>query len=190
PLYRGASRVSVVRQAREAGYVPVRQVSPLVPRALERICHKAMAADPAQRYRTAAELQRALRWFRARRWIAAAALVPLSAIAFAWVAPRTQPMGVGAEAVRKPTSPTVPRAEVPSVPSPAAPLRILELRVKPSPELPIYLGDDVQVSARLDGPAYGYLIALAPEGQVQLCYPPTETSPPSPSDTFRFEEFF
>src|SRR5262249_34267956 len=149
-----------------------------------------MAVEPAQRYRTAAELERALRSFRARRWIAAAAFVALSAIAFAWVAPRTQPMVVGAEAVRKPTSPTVPRVEVPSVPSPAAPLRILELRVKPSPELPIYLGDDVQVSARLDEPAYGYLIALAPDGQVQLCYSSSETSPPSPSDTFRLKEFF
>src|SRR6202034_4268175 len=78
PLYQGASRVSMLRQARDAGNVPVRQVNRRVPRTLERICHKALAADPERRYRSAVELERALRWFVARRWIAGAGLAAIT----------------------------------------------------------------------------------------------------------------
>src|SRR5262249_39564173 len=37
-------------------------------------------------------------------------------------------------------------------------------------------------------PAYGYLIALDPDGKGQLCSPSTVTSPPSLSDTIRFDD--
>ncbi len=57
PLYQGASCLSMIQQALKAEYLPVRQVNPRVPRALERICHKALAADPERRYRTAIELE-------------------------------------------------------------------------------------------------------------------------------------
>jgi tRNA A-37 threonylcarbamoyl transferase component Bud32 len=40
PLYQGASRLSILRQAMNAEYLPVRQVNSRVPRALERICRK------------------------------------------------------------------------------------------------------------------------------------------------------
>jgi CHAT domain-containing protein/serine/threonine protein kinase len=91
PPYQGASRPCVLRQALNAEYLPVRQVNPRAPRALERICHKALAADPERRYRTAVELERALRWFLARRQIAAAGLIVLSLLAAALIAPRPRP---------------------------------------------------------------------------------------------------
>ncbi len=75
PLYQGASRASVLRQARQAGYLPARVANPRVPRALERIVDRALAADPERRYRTAGELDRALRRFLVRRRIAAAGLL-------------------------------------------------------------------------------------------------------------------
>jgi serine/threonine protein kinase len=196
PLYRGASRVSVVRQAREAGYVPVRQVNRRVPRALERICHKALAADPAQRYRTAAELERALRWFRARRWIAAAGLIVLSLTALARVAPRPATIA--------------PDLETPSIAMPATPLRINSfdvIHVEPKPrgerdqserlEVIGKIGktswqtredDKVRVSAQLDAPAFSYLIALNPDGKDQLYLPSDLTQPRPPSAEIRFDQ--
>ena len=51
PLYRGASETSVIRQAREAGYLPIRQLAPSTPRGLARIVHRALAAEPERRYR-------------------------------------------------------------------------------------------------------------------------------------------
>jgi serine/threonine protein kinase len=87
PLYRGASRVSRLRQAMSAEYLPVRQVNRRVPRALERICHKALAPDPERRHRTAVELERDLRRFLARRRVAAAGLVLASLLAVALAAP-------------------------------------------------------------------------------------------------------
>ena len=183
PLYRGASRVSIVRQAREAGYLPVRQVNRRVPRALERICHKALAADPAQRYRSAAELGRALRWFRARRWIAAAGLIVLALAAFALVAPRPQPRPDGPE-----------RAA--SLPAAGMPLKIDRFVVKDEQDFGIHLsqgpireGQRVSVSARLEAPAYSYLIALNPDGKDQLYLPRELSQPRPPSTDIRFEGF-
>jgi hypothetical protein len=36
---------------------------------------------------------------------------------------------------------------------------------------PILLDDDVRMSVRIDAPAFCYLIALNPDGMVQLCHP-------------------
>ncbi len=88
PLYQGASRVSLYRQAIKAEYLPAHRVDSRVPRALERICNRALAADARRRYHNAAELERALRRFLARRWIAAALIVmSVAAVALA-AAPR------------------------------------------------------------------------------------------------------
>ncbi len=182
PLYRGASRVSVLRQAREAGYLPVRQVNPRVPRALERICHTAMAADPAQRYRTATELGRALRWFRARRWIAAAGLIVLAWTAVALGTPRRQPR------------PDRPERGA-SRPATGAPLTIDRFAVEHElgpidlSQRPILEGELVSVSVQFEAPAYSYLIALNPNGKDQLYLPPGQSQPRSPSAEVRFDDF-
>jgi serine/threonine protein kinase len=192
PLYRGASRTSVLRQAIKAEYVPVRQVSRRAPRALVRICEKALAADPRRRYRTARELEDALRWFRARRRITAVILAVLAATAVALVAPRPWPLGPG-PAVDAPAS-AASRAEL-KPPSPTGhPPRIVSFVVDhsrgdpPQPfgpiglsTQPILLDDDVRVSARFDAPAYCYLIALNPDGEVQPCHPDGASVQPSPT---------
>jgi eukaryotic-like serine/threonine-protein kinase len=90
PLYQGASRESVLRQAIKVQYVPVRQVNRRASGSMERICHKALAADPERRYHTASELERALRWSLARRWIAMTGWAALSLMAVVMIAPRAQ----------------------------------------------------------------------------------------------------
>jgi serine/threonine protein kinase len=188
PLYLGVSRQSVLRQAMKAEYVPVREVNRRVPRSLERICRKALAADPERRYRTAVELERALRRFLARRWIAAACLIVLSMMAVALVAP-----GV--------LAPRVERSTI--VDSSPTPLRIDALKVEHFglrdgswqalgpiglSQRPVFEGDEVRVSADLDAPACSYLIALNPDGMVQLCLPTKASEPPERSAEIHFEE--
>lgn len=56
PPFRGATVAECVKAAREARFVPVLELSPTAPRALVRICEKAMAPSPSARYRTAKAL--------------------------------------------------------------------------------------------------------------------------------------
>ncbi len=56
PPFDGAGAADVLRRVRQEAPAPPRQVKPAVPRALEAVCLKALARDPAQRYRTAQEL--------------------------------------------------------------------------------------------------------------------------------------
>ncbi len=173
PLYRGASRTSVFRQAMKAEYVPVRQLNRRVPRALERICHKALAADPERRYRSATELERALRRFRGRPWIVAAVLIVLSLMAATLIGPRPRPLPIDT-------------------------FEVTHFRFRDDHEdafgrigwstQPILENDRVHVSARLQAPAYGYLIALNPDGKDQLCRPSDHRERPPRSVEIGLEE--
>jgi hypothetical protein len=48
------------------------------------------------------------------------------------------------------------------------------------------LGDQVTIEAQLSRPAYAYLLALRPDGQVELCFPESETEPPQRTDRPRY----
>src|SRR5208337_1341186 len=49
PPHQGKTLNEVIEQARDAPVVPPREINPRVPRALERVCLKATAADPQSR---------------------------------------------------------------------------------------------------------------------------------------------
>jgi hypothetical protein len=180
PLYQGASRTSRLRQAKAAAYVPVRQVNRRVPRALQSICHKALAADPERRYRTAVELERALQRFRARRWIRMAGLAMLATVALAVAVA----LALGLAAAR----------QQPTGPPPKILAFVLEQFRGPEPlgpigwsTQPILVDDEVLVSARLDAPAYSYLVALGPDGKDTVCHPMKDSEPPPRSTEIRLE---
>src|SRR5262249_21034037 len=61
PPYGGEAGAQALEQASQGRPVPPRQVDRRVPRALERVCLRAMAADPGQRYPSAAALEEDLR---------------------------------------------------------------------------------------------------------------------------------
>ena len=63
-----------------------RTVPPRIPLTLQRICKKAMAPDQNRRYQSAAALGRALRSYRARRWLVWTASVILAAMAAQFIA--------------------------------------------------------------------------------------------------------
>ena len=196
PLYLGSAPDSALRLARQAAYVPVRQLNPRVPRSLERICHKALAADPERRHPTAVGLGRALRRSLTLRRIAAAGLIVSALIAAVLLVMKPARRPANPDPAPIPRS-AAPRAETPS--SPVAP-KIVAFEVKhsrgdqppvslgtigESPE-PILFGDDVRVRAQLSAPAYYYVIALNPDGEVQLCLPANPSDPPARSELIRY----
>src|SRR5262249_55144798 len=102
PPYRGANPGEVLGQARAGRVTPPRQVEPRVPRALERICLKALAAEPGQRYAWAGGWGGALRGYRrlprGRGGGGAAVLAGGAVLALwlpSWLAPPRRPAAEG-----------------------------------------------------------------------------------------------
>ena len=86
PPREGKTPNEILDQARDVPIVPPRQKNPRVPRALERVCLKAMAADSHSRYPSAAALRRDVRRYRLARRAApvlCAAVVLLTLIVMA-----------------------------------------------------------------------------------------------------------
>ena len=201
-LYVGSSSALVRQLAREAQPIAVSKLISGVPGSLERICLKAVARDPRQRYPTAVALARDLRRSLGRRWMAAAALIALFVTAGAMLIPRHAPRSAelnpalissaGAPRVATPSLPIAPKIVAFEVE------RFLGDTLESLGEIGLsgltFVGDGVRVTARLDSPAHCYLIALEADGEIQLCRPrnsgdPTErlTSiayPPEISDDF------
>jgi serine/threonine-protein kinase len=67
PPHNGTTLSEILERARDAPIVPPRRVNRRVPRGLERICLKAMAADPQSRFQSADALRQSLRRYRLAR---------------------------------------------------------------------------------------------------------------------------
>jgi serine/threonine protein kinase len=186
-LYQGASSASVRWQAMRAQYVPIRQLNPRVPRRLERLCRKALAAQPELRHVSARELEKALRRFQIGRRRAGIGLAALLVTGFAALVawPPASRHGNPPMIVSTPARPTIELLTADhhgyrdgswqwSMPIGLSSRPVLE-------------GDGAFVSARLSAPAFGYLVALNPDGKVQLCAPPDPNEPPRQSSEIRFE---
>jgi serine/threonine protein kinase len=169
-----------------------------VPRRLERIVLKAMAAEPEDRYTSAVEMANALDDFvRSPRWLAIeAAAVLLAALAVMlwswWPRPasesdRTAKAELGRNQIATPSIPA--NHEV--LPEIAHSPRIQSIQVvlhSRSPGDPVgvigfdafagRLGQDARVRVELAAAAYCFLIALNPDGSIQLCYPESPTIVP------------
>jgi serine/threonine protein kinase len=196
----GETLMEVLEQARDAPIVPPRRIQPRVPRALDRICVKAMAADPQARFPSAEALRRALERYRQIRRVApslglVAALV-LALFVPAWTfwprparpSPEDLAGPIAGRAAAEPRSDTKPA-------SPSA-LRVTRFEIPLFPKLdqahydPKRTGllgrtsfaaredDDLAVRAELSEPAYSYLIAFRPDGTDELCDPDDEDTPP------------
>src|SRR5262249_20960862 len=72
PPHQDADVMGLWEKARQSIVTPPRQINRRIPRTLERICLKALAADPEQRYASAGQFAAALRGFGRRRWFIAA----------------------------------------------------------------------------------------------------------------------
>jgi hypothetical protein len=168
----------------EAGALRLAQV----PRRLERICLKAMAADPADRYATAEEFKRALESFlvRPRRIGVAAAILLATTILSAFYlrppAPQRAPSHQGTNTTVVPPGPIPTPTPSPTraaslhgeitlwVNEPKSTFR-RGLRLNQPGAVPVKTGDEVRVEAWVDRPAYLYLFWLGSDGKVAPLYP-------------------
>ncbi len=179
-----------------------------VPRSLERIVLKAMAAEPKDRFVSAESMARALEAFlkRPRRLaIEAAALLvaTLAVAAWSWW-PRPPYDGRGTESGKFVPSPGLalsqPKATPPvAAPAPSTQLKIESLQVElhhradgdPTGLIGVNafagrFGQDVRIQARFNVPAYCYLLALNTDGKAKPCYPANEDERPTLNSTIDF----
>jgi eukaryotic-like serine/threonine-protein kinase len=158
-----------------------------VPAGLRRICLKAMAADPSDRYSSAEAMSKALNFFIRRRSVigALALIVLIPAVALGgWyslpIPPQSQPSVVPHPAI----APTALTGELTvRVWSKDGGKRGLE--VGEPGALPLLPGEQVHLEAHLNHPAYSYLLWLDGQGHVSLLYPRQDhkfgSSPPDGS---------
>jgi tRNA A-37 threonylcarbamoyl transferase component Bud32 len=199
PPHDGKTPVEAIEQARHGSIIPPRRINPRVPRALERICLKALAADPQSRFPSAEALRLALRRDRLTRRVApvlGAVAVLLALVVPAWAFwPRSaRPLSGGPNRAIALRGSTEPRAE-PARP-PQVDLRVTRFEIPHFPKLdakhsdPKRAGtmgrssfgaredDEVTVRAELSEPAFAYLIAFRPDGTDELCDPDDDDTPP------------
>jgi len=155
--------------------------NPKIPRELRRICLKAMAENPSDRYASAGAFQKALKRYLVWPKVLAVAaglagLILLGGWGYAMFAPVRERDG------SQTSSPPIP------IPQPQAPTIALTgdltirvwskngagkrgLKIDELGALPLVPGDQVHLEARLNQPAYAYLLWLDGQGKVTLLYP-------------------
>ncbi len=172
PPYQGGDRGALREQARKGQVVPPRQLNRQVPRMLEGICLKALAAQPGQRYASAAELERALgRFLRWRLQVMAGMAILLLALVLGlaafWMYPRHHGQPRDLSQIAQPLDgdlligihsrePDGPKHGV-LVDQPGA--------------LPVRNGERVHIEVRLNQAAHIALLWISSTGEVQPLYP-------------------
>ncbi|MDG3008299.1 serine/threonine protein kinase [Paludisphaera mucosa] len=184
PPFAGRTQSDALAMAREGRVVPPRRINARVPRSLERICLKALAPHPGQRYASADEFRKALGGPRRRVLSAALSLAGLAVLAVAIavvIRGRDRPRASAA----------TPPALTPAASSEGGPLKgQLQVRIY-TPDrlqgrlglarhgvpldapgaLPVRQGEQVQLEATAAPPAYLYLIWIDSRGHIDPLYP-------------------
>jgi serine/threonine protein kinase len=186
----GETRDEIWDRARRCEFEPRALRIAKVPRRLERICLKALAADPNDRYATAEDFGRALNGFLDRPWrvaIAAGLLLVLALVSGFFIRPPAPPKPpIDRERDPAATSVSPPRPSKPKPDEPRSePLRggitlwVNEpgnshrrgLRLHQPGAVPVKPGDEVRVEAKVNRPAYLYLFWIGSDGKVAPLYP-------------------
>lgn len=180
PPFEGENRTAILEQARRCEFAPPRKRNPKVPRALEEVCLKAMAAAPEQRYASAEEFRRAVHRARHRTLHRVLRAVAGSLLMLT--------LGMLLYQALKP-GPSAPLA---------ADLAVEQFRYLDRTDQFLALGklgdeafdgrldDDLRVHFHLSAPAYCYLLALNPNGTTQLCLPADAKERPGPATDLIF----
>jgi hypothetical protein len=148
-----------------------RQLNPSVPRALERICLRALAAVPAQRYPSAAALAKDLRHYLRRRRRLAILAVSLACLALGWVLLSVF-IRPGPPADRSAAAEPAPlKGSLDILIYDPADKRRQNLFLDDPGAMPLRAGDEFCIEADLNRPAYLYVLWIDTDGQVLPVYP-------------------
>jgi serine/threonine protein kinase len=186
PPHQGETRDALWRAACRGDVVPPRQVNPRVPAALERICMKALAADPTDRHASSAALADDLRRCRARPRRLALAVAAVAGLLLlgvaAWLIVTSKPGGPALVA-GTPTPSTEQSAPSPlngwidvrvwegkTVTGPRSPHR-RGLFLHQLDALPLKVGDEVQVELFVNRPLFVYVVWINSAGKALPVYP-------------------
>jgi hypothetical protein len=158
PPHQGSSLSEVLNQARRGEVAPPRRLNPRVPAALERVCLKALAADPAGRHASAAALADELRRYLHRGRLLAVAAAVVAVL-----------VGLGAWFLTRPPEATpVPyRGQVDILVERGNRL----LRLNEAGALPLHKNDKFRVKGQIDPAAYVYVVWVDPGHDVTPVYP-------------------
>lgn len=168
--FQSRSTTDILEQVKARTPPPPRSIDDTIPSAVEEVCLKAMAKQPVDRYRTAADFAQALRhsiqprgawWWPLARAAATFAVVLgicLGAIYFFGPKPTSAP----------PLAKPVFNGFNPFV--------VSDEGVHPlaNDELPLSPADSLEIQAYLEGQAYLYLLAYEQDGTGRLMWPPRE----------------
>jgi hypothetical protein len=163
--FQGAGKEEVMQQAMRGDVAAPRQLNPAVPAALERICLRALSADPARRHATARALADELRRYLRRRWLvaqlAAGAAVVVALALAAWLFAHRAPA----------PRPTVAIEDVKFLATTQKKQEWGDVFDEHSAALPIRNGELINVAVTLDRPGHVYIIYLDGEGEPTPLYP-------------------
>jgi predicted Ser/Thr protein kinase len=184
PPYQADDAVAAWEQACAVQVTPPRQLNRRIPRALERICLKALAADVEQRYASARRMAQSLRGYL-RRPLRIALTLGLFMLTGAVV------LGLALGPFGKTSRVATATNEVPGE---SAPVEIRSFTLWASRDKlgdlgevgvtarDICVNDSVQIRAQFSKPAFCYLIAFNPDGKEQLCFPSTPDDRSAPDE--------
>ncbi len=168
PPYQDADSMKLWEQARQGKVTPPRQVQATVPQGLEKVCLKALACVPEQRFASAGEMARALEGYLRRRAVLAGlglvGLFILLALGIALGIKRDLPT----DDPRTGQAPLAAKLDV-RVWKEADTSRGLALNEAGA--LPLRAGDWMRIEAEVDRPAYLYVIYLDAQGKASPMYP-------------------
>jgi predicted Ser/Thr protein kinase len=179
PPYQGVDSIATWQQARTAQISPPSQLNPRIPRSLERVCLKALAADPGQRYASARRMARVLRSYlrRPRRialtgsllFLAVAGIMGLARAPFAAIrtdiAGSAEPVEIRSFVVSAWSDEGADLGEV----------GVLARKFQ--------LNYMVSIRAEFNRPAFCFLLAFKPDAQDrELCFPCTPDNDPAPEE--------
>ena len=170
PPHQDPDILGVWEKARQGIVTAPRQLNPRIPRALERICLKALAPDPEQRYASAGEFAAALRSFERRRWLIASVAGAVAVLALAAVLYQVVPWP--ASTTRTDTAAAAFTADlVVRVWAPQGDRTKSGLRLTEPGALPVRNGEWLRLEAQLNRPGYIYFLWVDSEGKVWPLHP-------------------
>jgi serine/threonine protein kinase len=172
PPFGGETQAEIWDRARRCDFDPAALRNARVPRRLERICLKALAVDPADRYATAEEMGKDLNRFVHALPTRLVSIVTVCLMAIAILVATTLRPGLRRGEARdpQPSPPPLTGTIDLRIWEPGNPIR-QRVSLRDPGAVPLKAGDLVRVEVQVSRPAYLYIVWINTEGVPEPVYP-------------------